>query len=133
MLQTRYSDEFADLDGQGYGFRFETAPVHPLFPAVFVGWEDGPSFKREHSRGTRPPWPWPESFSATMIMAGSPFDGTAALCGNTGISDYDRRHVREGVRRGAEWLAEAGAFLEIFTSTIPVRCDGFPATAPSRT
>ena len=47
MLQTRYSDEFADLDGQGYGFRFETAPVHPLFPAAFVGWEDGPSFKRD--------------------------------------------------------------------------------------
>ena len=47
MLQTRYSDEFADLDGQGYGFRFETAPVHPLFPAAFLGWEDGPSFKRD--------------------------------------------------------------------------------------
>ena len=31
-LQTRYSDEFADLDGHGYGFRFETAPVHPPVP-----------------------------------------------------------------------------------------------------
>ncbi len=119
MLQTRYSDEFADLDGQGYGFRFETAPVHPLFPAAFVGWDDGPSFKRDilglghlavagillrdHDHGR-----------VTTRRDGSPL-------WKYRISDYDRRHVREGVRRGAEWLAEAGA-VEIFTSTIrPVR------------
>ncbi|MGH8942088.1 MAG: GMC family oxidoreductase N-terminal domain-containing protein, partial [Acidimicrobiia bacterium] len=119
MMQTRYSDEFADLDGQGYGFRFETAPVHPLFPAAFVGWEDGPSFKRDilglgylavagillrdHDHGR-----------VAILRDGSPL-------WKYRISDYDRRHVREGVRRGAEWLAGAGA-VEIFTSTIrPVR------------
>ncbi len=119
MLQTRYSDEFADLDGQGYGFRFETAPVHPLFPAAFLGWEDGASFKRDvlglghlavagillrdHDHGR-----------VTIRRDGSPV-------WKYRISDYDRRHVREGVRRGAEWLAAAGA-VEIITSTIrPVR------------
>ncbi len=97
-LQTRYSDEFADLDGHGYGFRFETAPVHPLFPAGFVGWEDGESFKhdilglghlavagillrdRDHGR-------------VTIRRDGSPL-------WKYRISDYDRSHIREGVRRG---------------------------------
>ena len=119
MLQTRYSDEFADLDGKGYGFRFETAPVHPLFPAAFVGWEDGPSFKRDilglghlevagillrdHDHGR-----------VTIRRDGSPL-------WKYRISEYDKAHVREGVRRAAEWLAAAGA-VEVFTSTIrPVR------------
>ena len=118
-LQTRYSDEFADLDGRGYGFKFETAPIHPLFPAAFVGWEDGASFKRDilglghlgvagvllrdrdHGRVTvtregRPRWKYR-------------------------ISAFDRAHIREGVRRGAELLAAAGA-VELFSSAArPVR------------
>ncbi|MGH8949007.1 MAG: GMC family oxidoreductase N-terminal domain-containing protein, partial [Acidimicrobiia bacterium] len=118
-LQTRYSDEFANLDGKGYGFRFETAPVHPLFPAAFVGWEDGQSFKRDilglghlavagilvrdHDHGR-----------VVIRRDGSPL-------WKYRISEYDRAHVREGVRRSAEWLAGAGA-VEVFTSTIrPVR------------
>lgn len=118
-MQTRYSDEFADLDGQGYGFKFETAPVHPLFPAAFVGWDDGSSFKRDilglghlgvagillrdrdHGR-------------VTVRRDGSPL-------WKYRISTYDRAHVREGVRRAAELLAESGA-VEVFTSTTrPVR------------
>jgi choline dehydrogenase-like flavoprotein len=118
-MQTRYSDQFADLDGRGYGFRFETAPIHPLFPAAFLGWEDGATFKRDilglghlgvagillrdrdHGRVTvtkdgRPRWKYR-------------------------ISPYDRAHVREGVRRGAELLAAAGA-IEVFSSAVtPVR------------
>ena len=119
MLQTRFSDEFADLDGRGYGFRFETAPVHPLFPAAFLGWEDGPSFKRDvlglghlavggillrdHDHGR-----------VAIRRDGSPL-------WKYRISEYDRAHVREGVRRAAEMLAAAGA-VEVLTSTIrPVR------------
>ena len=119
MLQTRFSEEFADLDGRGYGFRFETAPVHPLFPAAFLGWEDGPSFKRDvlglghlavggillrdHDHGR-----------VAVRRDGSPL-------WKYRISEYDRAHVREGVRRAAELLAAAGA-VEVLTSTIrPVR------------
>ncbi len=119
MLQTRFSDEFANLDGRGYGFRFETAPVHPLFPAAFLGWEDGPSFKRDvlglghlavggillrdHDHGR-----------VAIRRDGSPL-------WKYRISEYDRAHIREGVRRAAELLAAAGA-VEVVTSTIrPVR------------
>ena len=119
MLQTRYSDEFADLDGQGYGFRFETAPVHPLFPAAFLGWEDGTSFKRDILGLGH--------LAVAGILLRDHDHGRVAIRRDGSpvwkyrISDYDRRHVREGVRRGAEWLAAAGA-VEIITSTIrPVR------------
>ena len=37
--QTVVCDEFADLDGQGYGVRFETAPVHPGFGGLALAWE----------------------------------------------------------------------------------------------
>ena len=118
-LQTRYSDEFADLDGQGYGFRFETAPVHPLFPAAFVGWEDGPSFKRDILGLGH--------LAVAGILLRDHDHGRVAIRRDGSplwkyrISEHDRSHIREGVRRAAEWLAEAGA-VEVFTSTIrPVR------------
>ncbi len=119
ILQTRYSDEFADLDGNGYGVKFETAPIHPLFPAAFLGWEDGASFKsdvlglghlnvagillrdRDHGR-------------VTIRRDGSPEWKYA-------VSKYDQRHVREGVRRGTELYAAVGA-TEVISSTVkPIR------------
>ena len=119
VLQTRYSDEFADLDGEGYGFKFETAPLHPLFPAAFIGWEDGASFKRDvlglahldvggillrdkgHGR-------------VTIRKDGSPVWKYT-------LSKVDQRHAREGVKRAAEMYAAAGA-EEILASTMrPVR------------
>jgi long-chain-alcohol oxidase len=119
ILQARYTDEFADLDGKGYGFKFETAPIHPLFPAAFVGWEDGASFKRDvlglgyldvggvllrdRDHGT----------------VGVRRDGTPVW--KYAVSKYDQAHVREGVRRAAELYAAAGA-EELFSSTMrPVR------------
>jgi choline dehydrogenase-like flavoprotein len=118
-LQTRYSDEFADLDGRGYGFRFETAPIHPLFPAAFVGWEDGASFKRDilglgHLAVAGILLRDRDHGSVTVRKDGSPQ-------WKYRISSYDRAHIREGVRRGAELLAAAGA-AEIFSSAAkPVR------------
>ncbi len=119
ILQTRYSDEFADLDGQGYGFRFETAPIHPLFPAAFIGWEDGRSFKRDvlglghldvggillRDRGHG--------------RVGLRRDGTPIW--RYKISRVDQAHIREGVRRAAELYVAAGA-TELISSTMrPVR------------
>jgi choline dehydrogenase-like flavoprotein len=118
-LQTRYCDEFADLDGQGYGFRFETAPTHPLFPAAFVGWEDGPSFKRDilglgHI-----------GVAGILLRDRDPGQVTVRRDGSPlwrfRVSRRDQDHIREGVRRAAELLAGSGA-TEVFTSTIrPVR------------
>jgi choline dehydrogenase-like flavoprotein len=118
-MQTRYSDEFADLDGKGYGFRFETAPIHPLFPAAFVGWEDGASFKRDilglgHIGVAGVLLRDRDHGRVTVGRDGSPR-------WKYRISAYDRAHVREGVRRGAEVLAASGA-VEVFNSSvIPAR------------
>jgi choline dehydrogenase-like flavoprotein len=118
-LQTRYSDEFADLDGRGYGFRFETAPIHPLFPAAFVGWEDGASFKRDILGLAR------LGVAGVLLRDRDHGRVTVRKDGSPRwkyrISKYDRAHLREGVRRGAELLAAAGA-TEIFSSGVkPVR------------
>lgn len=119
ILQARYSDEFANLDGQGYGFKFETAPVHPLFPAGFIGWEDGASFKRDvlglaHLNVAGILLRDRDHGRVTIRKDGSPV-------WNYAISKYDQSHMREGVLRAAEWLAESGA-REILTSSIrPVR------------
>ena len=119
ILQTRYSDEFADLDGGGYGFRFETAPIHPLFPAAFIGWEDGRSFKRDvlglghldvggillRDRG--------------YGRVGLRRDGTPIW--RYKVSRIDQAHVREAVRRAAEMYIAAGAGEIISSTMLPVR------------
>ncbi len=119
ILQARYSDEFANLDGRGYGFKFETAPVHPLFPAAFHGWGDGPSFKRDilglgHLDVAGILVRDRDHGQVVITRAGRPV-------WKYSISEYDQAHVREGVRRGAELYAAVGA-EEVFASTSrPVR------------
>jgi choline dehydrogenase-like flavoprotein len=114
-MQTRFSDEFADLDGRGYGFKFETAPIHPLFPAAFVGWEDGASFKRDilglgHLGVAGVLLRDRDHGRVTVGRDGSPR-------WKYRISGYDRAHIREGVKRGAEVLAASGA-VEVFNSSV---------------
>jgi choline dehydrogenase-like flavoprotein len=46
VLQAAHSDQFADLDGEGYGFKFETTPIYPGLAAVSLPWEGGAAFKR---------------------------------------------------------------------------------------
>ena len=134
ILQARYSNQFANLDGKGYGFKFETAPVHPLFPAGFIGWEDGASFKRDvlglaHLNVAGILLRDRDHGRVVIRKDGSPVWKYA-------ISKYDQAHIREGVKRAAEWLAESGA-SEVLTSSIrPARwipgsnsIDGFMADA----
>lgn len=118
-LQSRYSDEFADLDGQGYGFRFEEAPVHPLFPAAFVGWEDGQSFKRDilglgHLSVAGILLRDSGSGRVKIRREGSPVWKYA-------LSEKDRSHIRTGVERGAEMLIASGAEALISSTMSPVR------------
>ncbi|MCZ4497579.1 MAG: glucose-methanol-choline oxidoreductase [Marmoricola sp.] len=40
-LQARYVNEWTDLDGDGYGVLFETAPLTPAFGSGFVNWRSG--------------------------------------------------------------------------------------------
>ncbi|WP_337251456.1 GMC family oxidoreductase N-terminal domain-containing protein [Mycobacteroides chelonae] len=40
-LQSRYSDQHADLDGNGYGVIYETVPITPGIGAVLLPWHGG--------------------------------------------------------------------------------------------
>lgn len=119
VLQTRYSDQFADLDGRGHGFRFETAPIHPLFPSAFIGWEDGASFKRDVLGLGH--------INVAGILLRDRDHGRVAIRKDGSpvwkyrISEFDQGHVRLGVRRAAEMLAESGAREVITSSVRPVR------------
>lgn len=114
MLQTRYSDEFADLDGSGYGFRFETAPVHPLFPAAFLGWDNGGDYKRDilSLRHLTPVGILLRDRDAGRVKTKR--DGSPTW--HYKISAFDQDHVREAHRRAAELLVAMGAD-EIISST----------------
>jgi long-chain-alcohol oxidase len=125
-LQTRYSDEFSDLDGHGYGFKFETAPLHPIFPAAFIGWEDGALFKRDvlglAHRGLTGVLLRDRDHGRVVIRR----DGSGVW--KYVLSKYDQAHVRIGVRHAAEVMAAAGA-TEVLSSTVrPVRWA--PGAAP---
>lgn len=44
-MQSRYVDELADLDGDGYGVLFETAPLTPAFGSGFISWRGAGAFR----------------------------------------------------------------------------------------
>ncbi len=44
-IMTRLVADFANLDGQGYGIRLETAPIHPGLAALTLSWFDGEQHK----------------------------------------------------------------------------------------
>ena len=114
ILQALYSDEFADLDGEGHGFKFETAPVHPIFPASFLGWEDSASFKRD-ILGLR-------HLTPIGILVRDRDSGRVKIRRDGSVtwhyrpSNRDVTSIREGVRRAAQLLAEIGA-SEVLAST----------------
>lgn len=113
-LQAVYSEQFADQDG-GYGFRFETAPLHPALTASSM------------------PWSGPEQFDGMMrrlahlspigILLRDRGGGSVSLSRSGRplvhyrISRYDQRHVRAAVQAAAEVLLAAGA-EEIFSTQI---------------
>ncbi len=118
IMQGVYSDEFADLDGEGYGFKFETAPVHPMLPAGFFGWDGGRRYKELllHYR----------HWGLAGILLRDKGSGRVTI-GRDGaprwsykLSKVDVGHMRAAVRRGAEVMAEAGAMEVLASTTVPV-------------
>jgi choline dehydrogenase-like flavoprotein len=112
-LQAVYSDQFADLDGEGYGLKLETAPTQPLLHFSFAPWRSA----RQH----------------VELMSELPHTGVVGVLlrdkgsgevrmGRDGqpiaryaLSDTDKRHMHQGVVGAAEVLEAAGAG-RIYTS-----------------
>lgn len=105
-VQSHYSDQFADLD-HGYGFKFETVPVHPSIFALAVPWESG----AQHAAAMA-------NLSRTALVAillrdrdsgrvRVDADGKPVV--SYRLSAYDAAHLRRGFAEGARVLEAAGA------------------------
>ena len=105
-LQAHYSDQFADLD-RGYGFKFETVPMHPSLAALAVPWESGAQFNAQMAQLTRT--------TLCAILLRDRYGGRVAV--DRGgqpivryrVSAYDLAHLRQGLAAAAELLEAAGA------------------------
>lgn len=118
-LQARMSEQFADLDGRGYGFRFETAPLHPTPFTAVMPWDGSWDFKRRLSEYRH--------WSVVGVLMRDRDHGQIRLGRQGGPSiDYrmssrDRDHGRTGVLRAAEVLASAGAEEIVAATHRPAR------------
>jgi choline dehydrogenase-like flavoprotein len=105
-VQAHYSDQFADLDA-GYGFKFETAPVHPSLQALAAPWESATGHRDRMAKLPRT--------ALVGILLRDRFggrvrvdrDGAAVI--DYRLAAYDRAHLRRAIAAGAELLEAAGA------------------------
>ena len=111
-MQAIYSDEFVDLDGQHFGPKIESAPLHPALLALVTPWRQPDQYRR--LMRSLP------NLSLTGILlrdsgAGqvTTKDGTPQVTYR--LSHRDRGHMRKGIEAGVRILEAAGA-KEIFTS-----------------
>jgi len=122
-IQTRYSDQFADLH-EGYGVKFETVPIHFALPASAFGWDGAARYKADIGRLGH--------LSIVGVLLRDRYPGRV-VTGRDGrprvhyeISDYDARHLRQGLIGAARLLAAVGA-TEIFSvHQPPARVDPGP-------
>ena len=110
-LQGHYSDEFADLD-RGYGFKFETVPIHPSLAALAFPWESARDHRDLMTR-------LPHVALAGILLRDR--DGGRVTVDRDGtpvvsyrVSEYDTAHLRRAIAAAAELLEAAGA-REIWT------------------
>jgi long-chain-alcohol oxidase len=105
-LQAHYSDQFADLD-RGYGFKFETAPVHPSLLALAAPWESAAQYADRMGRLART--------ALCGILLRDRFGGRVRVdrdgCPvvDYRVSRYDAGHLRRALAGAAELLEAAGA------------------------
>jgi len=105
-VQAHYSDQFADLDS-GYGFKFETAPVHPSLQALAAPWESAAGHRDRMAK-------LPQTGLVGILLRDRfggrvrvDRDGVAVV--DYRLSRYDRAHLRRAIGAAAEVLEAAGA------------------------
>jgi len=136
-LQTRYSDQFANLD-DGYGVKFETAPVHFALAASAFGWEGSRAMREDVARLAH------TSLVGILLRDRDPGCVRVGADGRPRayyeLSRYDAAHVRQGLMAAARVLAAAGAREVCTLHTPPARARpsragwmrGFEAAADAR-
>ncbi len=105
-VQAHYSDQFADLD-HGYGFKFETAPVHPSLLALAAPWESAAGHRARMAQ-------LPHTGLVGILLRDRfggrvTVDRGGAAVVDYRLSRYDRAHMRRAIAGAAELLEAAGA------------------------
>jgi choline dehydrogenase-like flavoprotein len=106
-MQAIYSDQHRDLDGAGYGVKYETAPVHPSLLAAFAPWRSAAQYAELAGSLAR--------VGLVGVLLRDRGGGVVRV-GRDGepiavyrLSNEDIRHVRAGVDGAAQILEAAGA------------------------
>ena len=106
-MQARYSDEHADLDGEGYGVKYESGPLNPSLILPFLPWRSGAQHF-EYMAAAK--------FSAGVGIIVRDRGSGEVRVGRDGepvvryrMGEVDRRHLRTGVEGAARILEAAGA------------------------
>ena len=121
-LQTRYSDQFADIS-DGYGARFETTATHFALPASGFGWEGAREFREDLSRLAH------LGLIGILLRDRDAGHVSVSRHGRPRVhyepSRYDANNMRRCLRGAAEVLAAAGAteVASLHTPTVRARTD----------
>ncbi|WP_199545679.1 GMC family oxidoreductase N-terminal domain-containing protein [Streptomyces sp. N35] len=106
-LQTRYSREHSDLDGQGHGVIYETGPGNPAALQGFMNWRGafahlGALKDLSHTAGVGVITRDRDSGQVKVARDGEPVP-------HYRLSEYDTAHLHAGVEGATRILAAAGA------------------------
>ena len=105
-VQAHYSDQFADLD-HGYGFKFETAPIHPSLAALAMPWAGRQAFDAAMQRLPR--------VALVGVLLRDRHTGRVSIDRDGKpviryrLSSYDKVHLHDAVEAAGELLEAAGA------------------------
>lgn len=106
-MQAIYSDQHRDLDGSGYGVKYETAAFHPSLFAAFAPWRSAAQYAELAGGIGR------AGLVGVLLRERG---GGEVKVGRDGepvaryrLSDEDTRHVRTGLDGAAQILEAAGA------------------------
>ncbi len=119
-MQTRYCARFADMDGEGYGARFETGPIHFALPASAFGWASPRQVRDDIGRLAH------MGHVGILLRDRDAGRVTPNRWGHPrvryDVSTHDAGNMRRAIEASARIMAAAGA-EELFTlHTPPVRC-----------
>jgi long-chain-alcohol oxidase len=106
-MQAIYSDQHRDLDGAGYGVKYETAPIHPSLLSAFAPWRSAAQYAELAGNLSR--------VGLVGVLLRDRGGGEVSV-GRDGepiaryrLSNEDIRHVRVGLDGAAQILEAAGA------------------------
>jgi choline dehydrogenase-like flavoprotein len=105
--QTRYSDEFANLDGRGHGVRLEVSPAHPGLWGLALAWPSQAEHRRRMERVAH--------LANIIVIARDEHAGRVAVDRRGQprleyrIAADDARRLLRGAVEGLRILAAAGA------------------------